>query len=192
MTKIFDISQFRSRKSPKAPMVRNPGASLWKEPGEDASPEALRGLPDEEMAAILVKGMFAIYHLSREHAKLSRKVPDYLYAYALTFEEPIVPTAETLYAQYFHDGVPFHAGDDIPDDLYELGMGTAANADASIHHALVLHRFLTAFIDDVPQAERICAWLFRATTQRRRSRMLLPLFDACRQYGMNRRHLDPI
>ena len=127
MTKVTDLSQFRSRRTPMAPTLRDSGALFWKEASADATPDALRELPPEEMAAVLIKGMFAIYHLSGNRAKLPKKVPEYLYDYALLFEMPIIPTAETLYAQYFYED-PFHPGDDIPDDLYELGMGTARNA----------------------------------------------------------------
>lgn len=191
MPKITDINQFRSRKSPMAPTLRDSGALFWKEPRADATPETLRELPDEEMAAVVIKGLFAIYHLSREHAKLPRKVQDYLYDYALQFEEPIIPIAETLYERYFHEG-RFHPGDDIPDDLFELGMGTARNADSSIHHALRLHAFLAAFVDDLPQAEGVAHRLYRATARQRSARMLLPLFKTCRQSLVDRQRLKPI
>lgn len=182
MTKVTYIRQFRSRRSPMAPTLRDSGALFWKEASADATPDALRGLPQEEMAAVLIKGMFAIYHLSREHAKLPKKVPDYLYDYALQFEEPIVPTAEILYAQYFHGG-PFHADNDIPDDLYELGIGTGRNASSCVHHALRMHQVLAAFVDDAP---RLIAGLFRSTTRCRSGRLLLPLFEACRQWSIDR------
>lgn len=186
MDNVTDLGQFRSRKSPMAPTMRDSGALFWKEPPADASPDVLRGLPDEEMAAVLIKGLFAIYHLSREHAKLRRKVPGYLYAYAREFEEPIIPTAEVLYERYFMDSL-IHPGDEIPQDLLELGCGTADNASACVHHALRLHRFLAAFADDVPRAERLCACLFHASTRHRSGRMLLPLFGACREWTLHRR-----
>jgi hypothetical protein len=188
MHKITDINQFRSRRSPMAPTFRASGALFWNEPRADATPETLRELPDEEMAAVLIKGLFAIYHLSREHAKLPRKVPDYLYNYARQFEEPIVPTAETLYERYFHED-RFHPGDDIPDDLYELGMRTARNVRSSSHHALRLHKFFTAFADDPLQAERALHRLFRETTRSRSGRLLLPLFAACRRWSLDRQRL---
>lgn len=188
MTKVSDINQFRSRRSPMAPTLRDPGALFWKEASADATPDALRGLPLEEMAAVLIKGMFATYHLSREHAKPPPKVPEYLCDYALQFGMPIIPTAETLYEQYFHGG-PFRPGDDIPDDLYELGMGTARNASPCVHHALRMHQLLTAFVDDAPQAERVLAMLFRTTTRRRSGRLLMPLFEACRQWALDRQRL---
>lgn len=191
MSKITDLNQFRSRRSPMAPTLRDSGALFWKEPRADAAPEVLRALPVEEMAAVLIKGLFAIYHLSREHAKQPRKVPDYLYDYAEQFEEPIVPTAETLYVRYFHEG-HFQPGDDIPDDLFELGMGTARTADSCVHHALRLHAFLAAFVDDLSQAERVAHRLFHTTTRRRSARMLLPLFEACRQWSLGRQRLKPV
>lgn len=190
MTKVTDLSQFRSRRSPMAPTLRDSGALFWKEASANVTPDALRELPWEEMAAVLIKGMFAIYHLSREHAKLPKKVPDYLYDYALRFEMLIIPTAETLYAQYFHGG-PFHPGDDIPDDLYELGMGTARNASSCVHHALRMHQLLAACVDNAPQAACVLAGLFRTTTRRRSGRILLPLFEACRQRSLDRRRLKP-
>ena len=188
MTKVTDISQFRSRRLPMAPTLRDSGALFWKEASADATPGALRRLPQEEMAAVLIKGLFAIYHLSREHATLPKKVPDYLYDYSLRFEEPIIPTAETLYAQHFHGG-PFHPEDDIPDDLYELGMGTARNASSCVHHALRMHQFLVAFVDDAPLAERVLTGLFRSTTRCRSGRLLAPLFEACRQWALDRQRL---
>ncbi len=191
MTKITDISQFRSRRSPMAPTLRDPGALFWTEPPKDAPPEILRKLPDEEMAAVLIKGMFAIYHLSREHAKLPRKVPDYLYEYSQQFEEPIIPTAETLYERYFHEG-QFHPGDDVPDDLFELGMGTADNVSPCIHHALRMHQLLLAFVDEPSDAERIMDRLFHATRRRRSGRIMLPLFEACRQWLLDRQRLKSI
>lgn len=191
MTKITDISQFRSRKSPMAPTMRDSGALFWKEPREYATPDVLRGLTDEEMAAVLIKGMFAIYHLSREHAKLARKVPEYLVDYARQFEKPIVPTAETLYGRYFMDDL-VHPGDVIPDDLHELGMGTADNAGSCVHHARCLHGFLAAFVDDAPQAKRVLARLFRASTRRRSGRILLPLFEGCLEWTLDRRRLKPV
>lgn len=191
MPKITDINRFRSRRSPMAPTLRDLGALFWKEPRADATTEVLRALPDEEMAAVLIKGLFAIYHLSREHAKLPKRVPDYLYDYALQFEEPIIPIAETLYERHFHEGL-FHPSDDIPDDLFELGMGTARNADSSIHHALRLHAFLAAFVDDLLQAERVAHWLFRATARQRSARMLLQLFETCRQWLADRQRLKSV
>lgn len=186
MTKVTDISQFRSRKSPMVLTTRGSGALFWKEPREDATPDVLRRLPDKEMAAVLIKGMFAIYHLSREHAKLGRKVPVYLIDHARQFEKPIMPTAETLYERYFMDNL-IHPGDVIPDDLYELGMGTADNASSRVHHALSLHRFLAALVDDASQAERVFARLFYASTRPRSRRILLPLLEACRQWTLDRR-----
>lgn len=191
MSKITDINQFRSRRSPMAPTLRDSGALFWKEPRADATPEALRGLPSEEMAAVLIKGLFAIYHLSREHTKLPRKVPDYLYDYAEQFEEPIVPTAETLYERYFHKGL-FHPGDDIPDDLFELGTGTARNANSCVHHALRLHAFLAAFVDDASRPERVLDRLFHTTTRQRSARIPLPLFQACRRWSLDRPRLIPV
>lgn len=191
MPKITDINQFRSRRSPMAPTLRNSGALFWKEPRADATPEELRALPDEEMAAILIKGLFAIYHLSRKHATLPRKVPDYLYDYAKQFEEPIVPAAETLYGHFFH-GTPCHPGDEIPDDLFELGMGTARNTDSCVRHGLRLHAFLAAFAGDVPQAERAAHRLFRATVHPGSARLLLPLFETCRRWVIDRQRLKPV
>lgn len=191
MPKITDIDQFRSRRSPMAPTLRDSGALFWKEPRADATPEVLRSLSDEEMAAVLIKGLFSIYHLSREHAKLPRKVPDYMYDYAQQFEEPIIPIAETLYERYFREG-RFHLGDDIPDDLFELGMGTARNADSCTHHALRLHAFLAAFVADAEQAEHVVDRLLQAREQRTSRRTLLQLFKAGRQWSLERQRLTPV
>lgn len=190
MTESTDISKYRPRASPMAPTLRDSGALFWLDPRPDVALDTLRKLPEEEMAAILIKGLFAIYHLAREHAKVPRRVPDYLYTYARAFDEPIIPTAETLYEQYFFER-PIRCGDDIPEDLLELGLGTARNVNVCVHHAQRMHRLLLAFADHVPEAFRVAHWLFHVTKERRKAQILL-LFEACAQWSIERRRLKSV
>lgn len=191
MTKPTDINEYRQRTSPMAPTLRGSGALFWVEPGADATPDTLRKLPDDQIAAILIKGLFAIYHLSREHAELPRKVPGYLYAYAQKFEAPIIPVAETLYERYYF-GRPFQCGDDIPADLMDLGFGTVEDAGVCVHHAQKMHRLLVAFADDAAHANRLVHRLFSATGKHRRARTLLPLFEACGRWSLDRQRMKPV
>lgn len=191
MSKITDINLFRSRRSPMAPTLRDSGALFWKEPRADATPEVLRALPDEEMAAVLIKGLFAIYHLSREHAKLPRKVPDYLYDYALKFEVPIIPAAEKVYELCFL-GRLLRRKDDIPEDLLDLGLFGTETADQCVHHAVRMHAFLAAFVDDAVQTEHVVDRLLQTRAQRTSRRILLQLFKACRQWSLGRQRLKSV
>ena len=98
-----------------------------------------------------MKGLFAIYHLTREHKWQHRELPSYLYAFALEFAVPIIPTAEGLYERHF--GEPqSEACRDIPDDLLELGRGTVDNFTVCLHHARQMHRLLEALATDGREA----------------------------------------
>lgn len=191
MSKITDINQFLSRSSPRAPTLWDSSALFWKEPRADATAEVLRALPDEEMAAVLIKGLFAIYHLSQKHAKLPRKVPDYLYDYALQFEVPIIPAAEKVYESSIL-GRLLRRKDDIPEDLLDLGLFGTETADQCVHHAVRMHACLAAFVDDAVQAEHVVDRLLQTKAQRTSRRILLQLFKACRQWSLGRQRLKSV
>lgn len=148
MKKITDITQYANQKrAHKAdedddfddvPDIDN----SWCWPDDpDESFDAFCPPGPERMAAIIVKGSFALYHLVREHRAKRTNVPAYLLAFARACEEPLIPAAESLYLAFFDHG---REPDEIPGDLLELGLSTADSVAACVPHALRLDHALQA------------------------------------------------
>jgi hypothetical protein len=124
---------------------------LWLDPPTDEQIASVTALPLECIAAILVKGCFALYHLVREHRRRRTKVPEYLLRFARTYEEPLIPIAETMYLNYFDYDLEKV---EIPEHLLDLGLATADQVAACVLHAMRLHRLLEAFGKDGGTTQR--------------------------------------
>ena len=154
MAKIVDIAG--STPQPRKPArVSDPPANeseddlpdidnevFWLDPADEEPVKVMTKLPPERIAAIVVKGCFALYHLVREHRRRRTSVPEYLLRVAREHDIPLIPAAEALYVAYFEGG---HWPDDIPQGLLDIGSSTADSAAECIPHALRLHRLLEAF-----------------------------------------------
>lgn len=150
MAKITDIKNY-PRPPRKRRQGRDAGIELdlppdincnmsWDDPPSaelDKDPEEL--LDGDRIPAIVVKGCFALYHLVREHKRRRTRVPKYLLAFARTYEEPLIPAAETVYEDFFGGGCD---PGEIPEHLMDVGLDTAYNVDVCVRHALRLHYLL--------------------------------------------------
>lgn len=158
----------------------SPSAASRKPP-HDGSVNQRPQLSDAELVLVLIKGLFALYHLVREHAAEPRRLPHYLYRYAEQYEDAIVPTAETLYELYESGylALPqWHSA----DNPFTIGMGAAESSTTCVRFAWNLHTLLLAFAACPEQVERTLHRLFHYTTRPRSSRILVPLFEVCRRW----------
>lgn len=146
---------------------------------------------DAELALILIKGLFALYHLVREHAAAPRRLPHYLYEYAEQYEDPLVPTAETLY-ELFENGYSALPQGHTDEDPFAIGTDTAESRTTCAHHVRDLHHLLLALAAYPSQVERTLHRLFHYTTRPRSSCILLPLFEACQTWAVARYKPKPI
>lgn len=133
-------SQPTTKKKDDLPDIDND--VFWLDPAAEEQVEVMTKLPAERIAAIVVKGCFALYHLVREHRRRRTSVPQYLLHLAREHENPLIPAAEALYIAYFEGG---RWPDDIPKGLLDIGLSTADHAAECTPHAWRLHRLLEAF-----------------------------------------------
>ena len=115
---------------------------FWDDPpSEDIDHACARERDGGDIPAILVKGCFALYHLVREHRRRRTKVPKFLLAFARTYEEPLIPAAETVYEDFFDSGCD---PGEIPEHLLELGLATADDVAVCVRYVMRLHGLLEA------------------------------------------------
>ena len=115
---------------------------FWDDPPhEDIDHACARELDGGDIPAILVKGCFALYHLVREHRRRRTRVPKYLLEFARTYEEPLIPAAETVYEDFFDSGCD---PGEIPEHLLDLGLAAADDVAVCVRHAMRLHSLLEA------------------------------------------------
>jgi hypothetical protein len=104
---------------------------------------AMLDLTPPDIAAIVVRGCFGLYHLVREHDGRRTSVPPYLLQFARDYEVPLIPAAEQLYFAFFceHGEQP----DEVPRELFELGCVECEEADRCSVYAQQLHELVEAF-----------------------------------------------
>ena len=162
MTNIIDI---RNHSRPPRKCRQGDGADVdpddlpditcdwaWDDPASAQMDKAnAQELDGDRIPAIMVKGCFALYHLVREHKQRHTRVPKYLLGFARIYEDPLIPTAETVYEDFFDGGC---APGEIPEHLLDVGLATADDVAVCVRHAMRLHYTLEACANSDDEAPR--------------------------------------